>query len=405
MAIPELRDAQACIERGTPAEAISLLKRIVSRRPTYAAAHALLAQACEAVEAWEEAHAAWRQAAFLVPASSVARDGLQRTRRRRMVPTPPPEPEPATADEPDRPQDEPAPPPLAPAAPEPEEAQQGPASPEAFPKWQPVSTEQDATLGPRFPNADIDRSVRDLAAFLTLSEPPQEAVVDVRPVREGRPTIAGLGAEAPAPAPDLPAVEEGPAAAPKDAPEDAGPGADEHVEQEPAPEPVGATPETEVLPEKHVEAGGADPAARQETEAPADDLRDKTVTEAEEEMPPPNERPATLPDAQAAAPPPEDAQQAPWNEADFDDLDQLIEELEAARIVPGPDPGQIPMPDLEVDIEDVVSETLARIYASQRQYEEAARVYERLAHQHPDHADDFLSKASDMRDRSNALNK
>lgn len=84
----------------------------------------------------------------------------------------------------------------------------------------------------------------------------------------------------------------------------------------------------------------------------------------------------------------------------YEDLDRLINELESARIVPRPDLDELPSPDLEDDIEDVVSETLARIYASQGQYDEAARVYELLAGQHPEEADEYMQKASQMRSRA-----
>ena len=92
-----------------------------------------------------------------------------------------------------------------------------------------------------------------------------------------------------------------------------------------------------------------------------------------------------------------DAEQPP----DEVELDRLIVELEAARIVPAEDPTSIPPPDLSDDIDDVVSETLARIYATQKQFMEAARVYERLALENPDRAEEFESKASEMRGRSN----
>lgn len=86
--------------------------------------------------------------------------------------------------------------------------------------------------------------------------------------------------------------------------------------------------------------------------------------------------------------------------AGYSDLDRLISELESARIVPRPDLENVPPPDLEDDIEDVVSETLARIYASQGQYDEAAHVYELLAEQQPEKADEFADKASEMRTRA-----
>jgi tetratricopeptide (TPR) repeat protein len=80
-----------------------------------------------------------------------------------------------------------------------------------------------------------------------------------------------------------------------------------------------------------------------------------------------------------------------------DNLDRLISELEGARITPRPDIDSIPEPDLEDDIEDMVSETLARIYASQSQYIEAARVYDTLAQQNPERRTYFHQKAREMR--------
>ncbi len=82
------------------------------------------------------------------------------------------------------------------------------------------------------------------------------------------------------------------------------------------------------------------------------------------------------------------------------DLDRLIDELEGARIDPQPDVSDAPAPDLDSDIDDMVSETLARIYISQNQYEEAARVYLRLASQEPDRATEHIEKAAELRDRA-----
>ena len=87
----------------------------------------------------------------------------------------------------------------------------------------------------------------------------------------------------------------------------------------------------------------------------------------------------------------------PSDDATIEDLDRLISELEAARIVPQPDLEDIPAPELEDEIDDVVSETLARIYASQKKYHEAARIYEQLAHQQPQEAAKFLQLAAEMR--------
>lgn len=85
----------------------------------------------------------------------------------------------------------------------------------------------------------------------------------------------------------------------------------------------------------------------------------------------------------------------------FQDLDKLIEELESARIIPNPDIPMMSESEMESDIEDAVSETLARIYAHQNYFEEAARVYEKLAEQKPDRAEEFHRKAAEMRARVN----
>ncbi|MDQ7041214.1 MAG: tetratricopeptide repeat protein [Rhodothermus sp.] len=82
------------------------------------------------------------------------------------------------------------------------------------------------------------------------------------------------------------------------------------------------------------------------------------------------------------------------------DLDRLIAELSSARIEPRPDLDDIPPPELEDDVDDLVSETLALIYAAQQQYEEAARVYEKLALQHPEKATHYHEQAAKMREKA-----
>ena len=87
-------------------------------------------------------------------------------------------------------------------------------------------------------------------------------------------------------------------------------------------------------------------------------------------------------------------------------LDRLIRELESARIDPRPDPDEeddfddLPEPDLDDDIDDLVSETLARIYAAQEKYEEAARIYVKLASQEPTQARHHLENAAAMQEKA-----
>lgn len=84
---------------------------------------------------------------------------------------------------------------------------------------------------------------------------------------------------------------------------------------------------------------------------------------------------------------------------EFQDLDRLINELETASIVPDPEVPLLSADELESDIEDVVSETLARIYANQSYFAEAAMVYEKLAVQHPQRKDEFLQRSAEMKEK------
>ncbi|OZC04277.1 tetratricopeptide repeat protein [Rubricoccus marinus] len=83
------------------------------------------------------------------------------------------------------------------------------------------------------------------------------------------------------------------------------------------------------------------------------------------------------------------------------DLDALIRDLEdAPRIRPDPN---FNGPDIlanDDDGEEIASETLAQIYAAQKQYERAASVYEKLARQRPDRASEMQQRADEMRQRA-----
>lgn len=87
------------------------------------------------------------------------------------------------------------------------------------------------------------------------------------------------------------------------------------------------------------------------------------------------------------------------DEEDVEDLDTLIRELEGARIAPEPEMGSSERTSEEAepdDEEEVVSETLARIYERQKEFGAAAEAYRELAEEHPDRSDEFLEKAREM---------
>ena len=114
-------------------------------------------------------------------------------------------------------------------------------------------------------------------------------------------------------------------------------------------------------------------------------------------------RSAPDPAAAEPTPAPQPAHAKP-SSPEYQDLDKLISELETARIIPDPNIEMIPQGELETEIDDVVSETLARIYANQKFFEEAAIVYDKLAVQRPDKAAEFLQKAQELRKKSGAKN-
>lgn len=83
---------------------------------------------------------------------------------------------------------------------------------------------------------------------------------------------------------------------------------------------------------------------------------------------------------------------------EVDDLDGLIEKLEnAPRIRPDANFDDDFDTLDEAEEEDLVSETLARIYESQGEHEAAARAYEQLAELNPERADDLRTKAAELR--------
>jgi len=191
--------------------------------------------------------------------------------------------------------------------------------------------------------------------------------------------------------------------------------ANEPEEPEPAPEPPTADPVEPPTPPPHepgaeetasdsVEPDGdrdAEPAAGREPTADRDDTPSEPTADeapASSDTPePPSAQPRPSPLDELARRSTDPGQPLP---EDQHDLDRLIDELEGARIDPQPDIEGAPEPNLDSDVDDMVSETLARIYIGQEQYTEAARVYVRLAHQDPDRADEYREKAAELREQA-----
>jgi hypothetical protein len=130
------------------------------------------------------------------------------------------------------------------------------------------------------------------------------------------------------------------------------------------------------------------------------------LDETDERVPPVDDGPMEA----DVAPPPGHAPPAYWHvvptgvrpKLEEEDLDSLIRQIEdAPRIRPDPHfvpPGRFEVEPAPREDEDVVSETLARIYAAQGQFAEAATVYEKLALQRPADAETFRERAAEMRE-------
>ncbi len=135
--------------------------------------------------------------------------------------------------------------------------------------------------------------------------------------------------------------------------------------------------------------------------APEPSEPEEEASEPEEEASEPEEE-ASEPEEEASEPEEEPAAGRPLMKEslmeEVDDLDGLIERLgNAPRLRPDADFDEAGLEEDEADEEELVSETLARIYASQGEHEAAARAYEQLAARHPERAADLRAKAAELR--------
>ena len=81
-----------------------------------------------------------------------------------------------------------------------------------------------------------------------------------------------------------------------------------------------------------------------------------------------------------------------------DKLDILAERLSKAKIIPkgmGESMSELSTP--EVKIKRIVSDTMAEIFLSQKNYKEAISIYEELLEQKPDKADFYLQRIADLK--------
>lgn len=437
---PDIQRAAEHLAAGRPADAADAFGRLVAAAPTYAAAHVLHAVALDAAGRPADALAAWHRAAFLVPRSPL----VVRERTRLLAAaaqedvevaaeatTDVPEATPRASDV--RPDAEPAPPERRaddPALPE-GLASPDPIDPEpldASPAWDRSGDEADGPEPPTDP----------------LAAPPLDAPLPAGPPRATFYEEAFDGEEFD----DLPALETLPlddlAVSFRPSADDSDP----HGFDPDGFDPDGfdfsafdlgeddagwLTGQNDAvdLPDDTAEEDPLDTAWDGDDELLpdwAERLADESVTLISPEVPadvteapvePPDapesgwavfedEPAAPLPDPfGVAAPPapsppaaPPAAPAADSTPSVTDELDSLIASLEAApRIRPDPAFSGPPAGATPAGMDEMVSETLAKIYAAQHQYVEAAVVYEKLAAREPARAEAMLAQAAAMRER------
>ena len=433
---PALQTAARLLAEGRPAEAAAHLAALTAEAPTYAAAHVLHATALEADGRPDAAVEAWGQAAFLVP-----RSPLVRRERQRLLDTPP-------AGAPEPLETEPSV--------ELVEAET-PAEPAAFDDAQ---VEADGVEAEADESWDTERDGEPEAEDLDdLLQPEPETVGEASPSdensdpEEATPGAAHEPESGQDPAPDLfpPDALLSPPPAPADEPMppdpegaspepavletmelsefdlDFDPGSDDldlgHPDGDPspstewAPEPAPANPAPAETPAEPAADWGdlpptpgpdllvpEPPDAAPPPPAPeAADAEGWRVLEEEgpapDDAPPPAAPPSVAVEADLVAPEGDLSPSPPTFEV-ADELDALISQLEQApRIRPDPTYSGPSVKFDESGVDEMVSETLAKIYAAQHRYVEAAVMYEKLAAREPEQAEELLRRAAELREK------
>jgi tetratricopeptide (TPR) repeat protein len=395
MSIPDIQHPLGLLRDKRIDDAIEALERKVEAMPAHLTAYVLLARAYESRRRWGEALRAWKSAHMLMPTSPLVREGRERVLER--------------LDE----------------IPEPDAgAPAGPSAPDGNGR-RVVSAEEtmaDALTGARAPDdrsegaasegaASEDAASEGAASEDAASDEPgsDESAPAEPPAREpvtGDEPEDDLEEEEELPT-DLDALDEArealnlPAPGEADAPAESDPAGRGAGEKEGPSERKPSEP-SEKEPEDEAASGGSSALP-----SDLDDLRDRAEREARQG----GARPG-LRHRSSGGPEGPDLEglggDAEGDGSDDDgDLDRLIEELESARIDPSgidptsePEAGDAPEPDLESDVGEMVSETLARIYANQGQYRDASRIYVKLAARDPERIREYLEKAASMREKA-----
>ena len=377
---PAIQSAAERLASGQPADAAAALARLVGEAPTYAAAHVLHAVALEASGQPAEALAAWHRAAFLVPRSPlVIRERsrlLAATSSGLLSPEPPTAADGASEAHLETPSD---------AADGWEEM--GPSASALQDEALQAEALPDEALGSGFAPDDALDDIPPLETLplddLATSIPTVEDSDDLDPEGfdfsgfdlgdDDADWLTAQGGDT-APQDAFPEPREivSPAVADwSDILDDAAVTImpPEAAEPEPASPDHAADPEPETWAVFEDEPPAADPFRAEPP--PTDTFADEALS-------------GSVPRPPSVA----------------DELDSLIASLEQApRIRPDPTFSGPELRSATVDVDEMASETLARIYAAQHQYAEAALVYETLAAREPERAEAMLAQAAAMRQR------
>ncbi len=380
--VVEIQASAQLLEEGRAAEAVSRLEALSAAAPAYATSLILLAKAYEAESRWEDALDAWHRAHFLVPGSPL----IQRQRRRLMDET---DPRRSLGREPSAP----------------EElvhenhvtgvsGESGEPLDSHAPVAEPPSPDEGVTEEPDVVEPFSTDELVDVASPEDAYRAEEESV-DAVPdfeipevfVDDSDPVSDALGTAV------LDEMWEDDRLDALTAEDDAGTSSEamagESLNADPWWKP---SEEIGDLEQEDAAESGWTVVSEMETERPKTGVAEALIGAPIDDMPTQGtdetERTRTsLSDATVA-----------------DDLDALIRKLEdAPRMRPDPnfidDPQTADVEGEDENADDIVSETLARIYIAQGQYGEAANVYDKLAEEHPGQAPEFGRKAAEMRAR------